>query len=41
MKISEIEYNITTDHDNDKCITTQEFNTLTSEILLQDSDQQI
>ena len=31
MKISEIEYNITTDHDNDKCITTQEFNKLTSE----------
>ena len=31
MKISEIEYNITTDHDNDKCISTQELNKLKSE----------
>ena len=30
-KISEIENKITTDHDNDKCITTQEFNELTAE----------
>ena len=30
MKISEIKYEITTDHDHDKCITTQEFNKLTS-----------
>ena len=31
MKISEIKYEITTDHDHDKCITTQEFNKLKSE----------
>ena len=30
-KISEIENKITTDHDHDKYITTQEFNRLTSE----------
>ena len=30
-KIGEIESNITTDHDHDKYITTQEFNKLTSE----------
>ena len=30
-KISEIENKITTDHDHDKYITTQEFNTLTAE----------
>ena len=30
-KISEIENKITTDHDHDKYITTQEFNKLTSE----------
>ena len=30
-KINEIENKITTDHDHDKCITTQEFNKLTSE----------
>ena len=28
---SEIENKITTDHDHDKCITTQEFNSVTSE----------
>ena len=31
-KISEIENKITTDHDHDKYITTQEFNKFTSEI---------
>ena len=31
MKISEIKYEITTDHDHDKRITTQEFNKLKSE----------
>ena len=30
-KITEIENKIATDHDHDKCITTQEFNKLTSE----------
>ena len=36
-KISETENKITTDHDHDKYITTQEFNKLTSnKILLQD-----
>ena len=30
-KISEIENKITTDHYHDKCVTTQEFNKLTSE----------
>ena len=31
IKISEIKNKITTDHDHDKYITTQEFNKLTSE----------
>ena len=35
-KISDIENKITTDHENDKYITTQEFNKLAPEILLQD-----
>ena len=35
-KINEIENKITTDHDHDKCITTQEFNKLTAQDLLQD-----
>ena len=30
-KVIEIENEITTDYDHDKCITTQEFNKLTSE----------
>ena len=34
-KISETENKITTDHDHDKYITTQEFNKLTQKILLQ------
>ena len=40
-KISEIDNKITTDHDHDKYITTQEFNQLTSENLLQDSNNKI
>ena len=40
-KNSEIDNKITTDHDHDKYITTQEFNQLTSENLLQDSNNKI
>ena len=40
-KISEVENKISTDHDHDKYITTQEFDRLTSEILLQDWTKQI
>ena len=35
-KMSEIENKVTTDHDNDKCVTTLEFNKLARKILLQD-----
>ena len=35
MKINEIENKISTDHDHDKDITTQEFNKLAAEIFLQ------
>ena len=34
-KMIEIENKVTTDHDNDKCVTTQEFNKLAQKILLQ------
>ena len=37
-KIREIQNKITTDHDPDRDITTQEFNKLTSQILMEDSN---
>ena len=40
-KISEIDNKITTDHDHNKYINTQEFNQLTSENLPQDSNNKI
>ena len=40
-KISEVENKIITDHDHDKYITTQEFDRLTSENLIQDWTKQI
>ena len=40
-KISEVDNKITTDHDHNKYINTQEFNQLTSENLPQDSNNKI